>query len=293
MKRSQLNFLIDAVAFAGVIALTSTGLLMRFILTPFQGGEGGAHGPKMLWGLDRHQWGEVHFWIAAGLMAVLVVHLFLHWRWIVSVVQNKPHEGSGMRAVLGILGLISLLVLAAVPFFSSVEQAPRHKKQERRGVEQASPALETHKQSDPSSQQAPFEPRVFKKQDKDFIDGRKQGEEKRNQNESVREPESVSSDEKDKGIAKPAQKEQKKEAGTPSQKDGSSDVFIRGNMTLKEVQETTDVPVSHLIEQLGLPPDTSPDERLGRLRRQYGFKMSVVRKAVSEYNQMTKKSSSR
>ncbi len=122
MKRSNLNFIVDGIAFIGLVALITTGLVMRFVVPPLKRGEGGDLPHTMLWGLDRHQWGEVHFWIATGLMAIMVIHLFLHWKWIVSVVQGKPGEGSGIRAFLGILSLVVLLIAAALPFLSPTEQ---------------------------------------------------------------------------------------------------------------------------------------------------------------------------
>jgi Domain of unknown function (DUF4405) len=128
MKRSDLNFIIDAFAFIGLVALVVTGLIMRFVLPPFQGGRVGEIGPSMLWGWDRHQWGDVHFWIATGLMVILVVHLFLHWKWIATVVQGKPREGSGIRVLLGILSLVVLIVGALSPFFSPTEEIPRRGK---------------------------------------------------------------------------------------------------------------------------------------------------------------------
>ncbi len=54
-------------------------------------------------------------------------------------------------------------------------------------------------------------------------------------------------------------------------------------MTLRDVQELTGVPVDHIITTLHLPADVSRDERLGRLRRSYGFEIDDVRRAVSGY----------
>ena len=55
MKRSNLNFVIDVVAFVSFISLTTTGVLMRYILPP-----GSGH-YSTVWSLDRHEWGEFIF----------------------------------------------------------------------------------------------------------------------------------------------------------------------------------------------------------------------------------------
>jgi len=62
--------------------------------------------------------GQYSFDLALALMAVLSLHLLLHWQWIVCMAKGKPREGSGIRVAVGVLGLVSLLVLAFAPFFT-------------------------------------------------------------------------------------------------------------------------------------------------------------------------------
>jgi hypothetical protein len=116
MKRSNLNFIVDVIAFIGFVVLTTTGVLMRYILPP-----GSGH-YSTIWGLDRHEWGGLHFWISVVFFSILALHLVLHWRWIVSVVTGRSHEGSGLRAGLGIVGLATVVALAISPLLVSVEK---------------------------------------------------------------------------------------------------------------------------------------------------------------------------
>ncbi|MCM8794239.1 MAG: DUF4405 domain-containing protein [Candidatus Omnitrophica bacterium] len=132
MNRPKLNFIIDAVAFAGVVFLMATGFLLRYGLPPGSGGLGAGRGAgaaerpvALLWGLTRHEWGEIHFWIAVALMAILSVHLILHWRWIVCMVKGQKPEASGVRLAFGILALTCLLAAAAAPFCSRTEYVRR------------------------------------------------------------------------------------------------------------------------------------------------------------------------
>ena len=60
-------------------------------------------------------------------------------------------------------------------------------------------------------------------------------------------------------------------------------VKIRGGMSLVDVERETGVPTSHLIRELGLPPSTSRDVNLGRLKREYGFDMPRVREIVRKH----------
>ena len=49
MKRANLNFLIDTVAFVAFVLLISTGLLVHYVLPA-----GSGHF-SILWGMDRHE----------------------------------------------------------------------------------------------------------------------------------------------------------------------------------------------------------------------------------------------
>ncbi|MGN6368427.1 MAG: DUF4405 domain-containing protein [Phycisphaerae bacterium] len=75
MKRNTLNFVLDVLLGVLVMGMVATGLLMRWVLPPGSGER------LTVWGLSRHDWGDVHFWVSAGIGAVLLVHLALHWQW--------------------------------------------------------------------------------------------------------------------------------------------------------------------------------------------------------------------
>jgi len=220
MSRTALNAIVDAVAYAGLVALATTGLMLRFQMPP---GSGGLHGMgsgagagsrpvTVVWGLSRHEWGSVHYWIALVLMAVLAGHLILHWKWIVCVLRGKPHaDVSGGRFALGIAGLVLVTLLAASPLLSPAQTTPR--------------------------------------------------------SELLKSPDG----------------EQQTDLGGPERDVESSDVeSIRGFMTLEEVASQSGVPVSDILQRLGLPPDTTPSEQVGRLLRTHGLDMSKLRQAVGK-----------
>ena len=213
MKRTTLNRITDALAFAGFVFVVATGFLLHYLLPPGSGslhgvvtGYGAAERPvTLLWGLTPHDWGNIHFWIALGLMLVLALHLVLHWRWIRSSIRGRAHSGSGIRVGLGIVGVLSLAAIAITPWLSPTTYVSRAQLSESVAEERP---LTPHKPTSPDT---------------------------------------------------------------------------RGMMTLKEIEDLTGVPTVYLLEHLSLPHDVSPDERLGRLRRIYGFTMQDVRRIVVEY----------
>jgi len=195
MKRVSLNFIVDVVAFAGFVMLTTTGVLMRYVLPP-----GSGH-YSTIWGIDRHEWGGIHFWVSVVFFSILAFHLILHWRWIVSIEKNTPREGSGFRVGLGIVGLATVLALASSPLLAPVERDIGDK---------GASSLSAH----------PYE-----------------------------------------------------------------DLSIRGSMTLREVEGTTGVPADYIKKSLKLPETISVEDRLGPLKRQYGFEINDIREIVRSYNE--------
>lgn len=96
MKRTSLNFIIDLVSFIILLGMVFTGLIMKYILPPGTGGLGcSLHGGcgrgvhiKDLWSMGRHDWGYIHFWLAVLFVALMVVHIILHWSWIKSYFKS-------------------------------------------------------------------------------------------------------------------------------------------------------------------------------------------------------------
>ena len=89
MKRSTLNFIIDLVSFVDMLGLALTGSIMKYVLPPGTGGHGygfrggrGAQEIKYLWSMTRHEWGNIHFYLALGFVVLMAAHILLHWGWI-------------------------------------------------------------------------------------------------------------------------------------------------------------------------------------------------------------------
>lgn len=200
MKRGTVNFSIDAVAFALLVLLATTGLLVHFTLPA-----GSGHF-QTLWGMDRHDWGEVHFWIAMGFLGTLALHLVLHWQWITCMVKGKKANTRTGRVVLAWTALVAIVIVATAPFFSNVKQST------------TDAAVVPHRAASDATVH-------------------------------------------------------------------STDVhsLVDGSMTLNEVGLQTGIPLSVLIAELKLPADLSGDEKLGRLRREFGFEMQDVRDAVQAH----------
>ena len=126
MRKNTVNYIVDAVALLVMWVMVFTGLVIRFILPPGSGGHGEGAG-RTLWGLGRHDWGDLHYWLALALGGLMIAHLALHWRWVWEttrtlvrrncvVGQTSPRQralgGVGLALGLG-LALFVLLWVAA------------------------------------------------------------------------------------------------------------------------------------------------------------------------------------
>jgi hypothetical protein len=115
MKRATFISLIDVIGFIAFLFLTSSGILLYYLLPP------GSGRWTQLWSLNRHDWGTLHLWLALLFFTLMALHLFTHWHFIVSLLRGRVKEGERLRTALGVLGLITVLLLAAAPLLSPVE----------------------------------------------------------------------------------------------------------------------------------------------------------------------------
>jgi len=94
----------------GAPGLVFTGLLIYLVLPP-----GSGHGKMTVLGMDRHGWGDVHFWLAVAVLALVVVHVALHWQWVSTMVMRMLHRrGAPSRARRNAIGLVFVLAIAGL-----------------------------------------------------------------------------------------------------------------------------------------------------------------------------------
>jgi fucose 4-O-acetylase-like acetyltransferase len=115
MRKPEVNLVIDIFAFVSFLTLVSTGILMYLVLPP-------GSGKLAVWGMTRHTWGDVHFWVAVLFLILITLHLIFHWKWIRCMFKEKiiKNNTSLMRTWLFIVAAILLLALVTAPLLSPV-----------------------------------------------------------------------------------------------------------------------------------------------------------------------------
>ncbi|MBP7634207.1 DUF4405 domain-containing protein [Candidatus Ozemobacteraceae bacterium] len=100
---------IDLAGFVLLLLVALTGGIIKWHLPPGSGhgghGHGAGHGhdfspgdaagPKLLWGMDRHDWGDVHFWLSVAFLVVMAVHLYQHRYWLRACLTRGGTCGTG------------------------------------------------------------------------------------------------------------------------------------------------------------------------------------------------------
>lgn len=111
MNRGILNLVIDILAALCLLVMILTGYLLRFPLPPT------TNRTHELWGLSRHEWGAVHSWASLALLAVLAIHVVLHWEWIFATIRHRftsIKAAPNQKRNAGIIALAVFVILCGL-----------------------------------------------------------------------------------------------------------------------------------------------------------------------------------
>ena len=126
MEKGKLNLIIDALMFILLMAIAGLGFLMKYVLIP--GKETfavyGRHVELYLWGMDRHDWGAIHLYLAFTLLGVLVIHIILHWQMIVGLF-GRLIASPKVRTRIAFAILLLTVILLYFPFLITPEVQER------------------------------------------------------------------------------------------------------------------------------------------------------------------------
>ncbi|HRW63054.1 MAG TPA: DUF4405 domain-containing protein [Bacteroidales bacterium] len=252
--KGKINFIIDVVMFALMALLAGIGLLIKYVL--LSGTERWLKYDRNVeltfWGMDRHQWGAIHLWIAVALIALLVLHIILHWKMIICLYKKIVENRKG-RIICGIALFVITILFVVFPFFIQVEISEMQSGRERFQSESLVQNLPVHK-------------------------GKNKAE---GLNESR-------TDESNDTITNSAEEKQLVETEESEEHDGhhhhiDESIEVKGYNTLQEISDLYGIPCDVLKEKMNIPSGVSNTYKLGHLRKEYGIKMSDVELIIHNY----------
>lgn len=126
MEKPKLNFVIDALMFLTLMAMAGLGFLMKYTLPPGRAvwAKYGRNLELSWLGWDRHDWGDIHLYLAFALLALLVIHLILHWQQILGLFRRLLPDPR-RRYRLALVFLLLSLLLIYFPFLITPDKQPR------------------------------------------------------------------------------------------------------------------------------------------------------------------------
>ena len=84
MNRNKLNFIVDFLAFISFLVVAKTGLIIFFFLP--SGVRQGRY--QEFFGIAKSTYSVIHDWAGIIMIVLVLIHLILHWRWIVCNFKN-------------------------------------------------------------------------------------------------------------------------------------------------------------------------------------------------------------
>ena len=117
MNKTKLNLIIDICLLIVMAGISGIGFLVKYIMPC---GHAVRHGGAKMYashlcGMDRHGWGDIHWYLGIILIVLLVLHIVFHWKMVTSMFKHLiPNEGT--RNVVVAILLLIVLVCMIGPF---------------------------------------------------------------------------------------------------------------------------------------------------------------------------------
>jgi hypothetical protein len=105
MTKNHIKYIIDTLLLAHISSIAILGFLLGFVIP-----KGRSRAEAAFGGLHRHDWGDIHLYLSISLLALLTVHLWLNWRWIVQ--STKRYFGNQWKVWLWAVSGAWIAVLA-------------------------------------------------------------------------------------------------------------------------------------------------------------------------------------
>jgi hypothetical protein len=125
INNSHLNLTIDSILLLLLLPMAGIGFIMKYVL--LSGGEKlsvyGAYSDLEFLGLTRHEWGTIHLIISLAFMALLLLHIILHWTCI-EAFYCKLLPNKTIRSIITVMAVLIILLNLLGPFMIKPREVP-------------------------------------------------------------------------------------------------------------------------------------------------------------------------
>lgn len=112
-SQTRRNWWIDAGLFMSAVLASLSGIYFLFLpVGGYQGGRNPWYGVEIIF--TRQTWDLLHTWTGVAMIIIALVHLSLHWYWVVNMAKRLWKELTGKCSHMNNRSRINLLVNAAI-----------------------------------------------------------------------------------------------------------------------------------------------------------------------------------
>lgn len=115
-KQTQKNWWIDAGLFLSAVIAALSGIYFLFLPDGYQGGRNPLYNLQ-IW-FTRQTWDDIHTWGGVVMIIAAIIHLGIHWSWVVNMTRRAWYELTGRSGHLNARGRWNLIlnVIVALSF---------------------------------------------------------------------------------------------------------------------------------------------------------------------------------
>ena len=103
--KNWINRILNLMLYLTLCVMVGTGLLIEYRLPPKN------RGRLTALGMDRHEWGDWHFWAALFFLILIVAHLGMNWKWMVRIAAGMNKWKLVMGFLAGLMIIVGLVLL--------------------------------------------------------------------------------------------------------------------------------------------------------------------------------------
>lgn len=122
LNKSKFNLTIDIIMFIVMMAIAGIGFMIKYVLIAgFKRNDiYGINNKLYYWGMDRHEWGNIHLILSFILLFLLLLHIIFHWNLIVCIFKRMVPDKTWRIALSALFVLLSV-ILGIMPLFVTPE----------------------------------------------------------------------------------------------------------------------------------------------------------------------------
>jgi len=107
------NWWIDMLlGLSAVLAIVSSIYFLVYPIGGYQGGRNPSYNAVLIF--DRRTWDSLHTWTGAAMIVAAIVHIMIHWQWIVGTIKRSWQVITGKRKGFGLRLTYNILLDALI-----------------------------------------------------------------------------------------------------------------------------------------------------------------------------------